>query len=338
MKWGVCELDEGRRVDVVSPASSANVGPGFDLCALALGNPSCRVSVEFAERDSLDVRGGFAVPGRVEDNKVFNVIAGMRAEYGLRGALRVSLDNSIPVGKGLGSSGASCAGAAVALNELFGLGMGKEELVRFASLGETGLSLNEIESLGGLDDAIERGLVHLDNVSASIFGGLAVVTSFRPLKVKTFAFPECELILVLPERAKPSTEFARKVLPGTIARNLEIANRRNLSGLLCGVFARDARAVIDSLEEFVVEPARSVAGLLPNYAQVRQAAIGLGFGAAVSGAGPSILIVGEKGDANVGALLARVHSIFSASGVGFDVLRTSVYEKGASVVSHGNTA
>jgi len=320
------------KVFVRAPASSANLGPGFDLCALALESPTCTVCASTSVRDELKVDGSFNPPSEMQQNKVFNVLEGMRHDFGISEKLEIIIHNAIPIGKGLGSSGACCAGVAVALDELFGLELSKERLVEYAVLGETSLKLSEINALGGARAAIEAGLVHLDNVSAAIFGGITIITSFNPLKVASLPFPDCELLLFIPNKGKPSTEFARKVLPEMVSRRLEIANRRNLAGLLLGVQSNDISAIASSLEEFIVEPARFKAGLLPNYLEVRKLAKSFGFGCAVSGAGPTILAIGEKSNERKAELVEGVKNIFAISQVGLEIIESRPSAIGARVV------
>ena len=143
-----------RRVVVEAPASCANLGPGFDVFALALDEPRDRVTaiVKPAGRFNLTVSvdRGARIPTRPQMNSAGAVTLSIVKEYGLKGNVVLEVRKGVPVGIGLGSSGASSAGAAVAIDKLFGLGMRVGELIKHAGAGENAAS----------------GATHLDNVTA----------------------------------------------------------------------------------------------------------------------------------------------------------------------------
>src|SRR5712691_8872988 len=152
----------GRKVVAVAPASSANLGPGFDVFALALERPHDRLTLS-AEKSSktealLAVRGNFAVPVSAEENAASHVALSIARDRGIRTLLRIELKKGIPVGVGLGSSAASSVAAALAVDELFELGLSQTELLGYAALGEK----------------LSSGTAHYDNVAASLLGGFSV--------------------------------------------------------------------------------------------------------------------------------------------------------------------
>ncbi|WP_231754618.1 bifunctional nuclease domain-containing protein, partial [Halapricum sp. CBA1109] len=110
---------------VRAPATSANLGSGFDVFGVALGHPADVVRVEKRDRTTIDVRGAGSdfIPEDPEENTVGAVADALDAPA------HIQIDKGIRPASGLGSSAASAAAAAVALNELYDRGKTREELV-----------------------------------------------------------------------------------------------------------------------------------------------------------------------------------------------------------------
>ena len=282
-------------IKVRCPATSANLGSGFDICGMALAQPSDLLSVELAQRDGLAASAGFPVPG-MERNVCFPVLSAIRADYGIKERVRVSIEKNIPPASGLGSSGASSAGMAFALNELFGLCMSQEQLIHYAALGEE----------------MAAGAAHTDNVAPAITGGVCVMVGGpSPVRFARFDAPEGLVIGVLrTNRTKPSTKFARSVLPDMIRRRDHHFNASRLSMLLNSLFEGDAALFVESLDDAVVEPVRSQAGILPRLAELRVLCRERGFGACASGAGPSLLVAGVEGNKNQRTLEREIMELY----------------------------
>lgn len=264
---------------VRAPASTANLGPGFDCFGLALEDPFDVVEVERSSELTVEVSGPGAesIPTRPEANT-----AGVVATEMLRGeGVHVSVEKGIRPSSGLGSSAASAAGAAVAINEEFGLGHSREELVAFAARGE----------------AASAGAPHPDNVAPSVMGGFTVV---RDGEVVCLEPPEMDLAVALPD-LELSTEESRSVLPDSVALGDAVENVASASLLVAGMAAGDASMVGRGMRDALVEPVR--AELVSGYRAVREAALGAGaLGVALSGAGPSVVAICEVGDAAASAM------------------------------------
>jgi homoserine kinase len=282
---------------VKCPATSANLGAGFDLCGLALAEPYDILSVGVAQdgADSFESSGAYPVPP-IELNVVSPVIKALRRDFSISEKIGIRLSKGIPPASGLGSSGASSAGIAVAFNELFGLGLGREQLVHYASLGE----------------ALASGSPHKDNVAPAIAGGVCVLVKDEPVRLARFDPPAGLVIGVLRTNAtKPSTEFARSVLPAMIRRRDHHFNASRLSMLLNSLFEGDAALFVESLDDAVVEPARAQAGILPRLSELRALCRERGFGACASGAGPALLVAGVEGNKNGRALEQEIMELYA---------------------------
>lgn len=252
-------------VTVRAPATSANLGCGFDVFGLALQRPADIVRVERAEETTIEVTG----VGRqyIPEEPAKNT-AGVVAEE-LDASAHIRIDKGVRPSSGLGSSAASAAGAAVALNELYDRGLTRRELVRVAAEGEAAVS----------------GEAHADNVAPSILGGFTVVTEDTITQVDA----SIPVVACLPETVV-STRDARRVVPQSVEIDELVSTVGNAATLTAGMFRDDPELVGNGLEDGSVTGSR--ASLIDGFDTVRSAALDAGAtGVAVSGAGPSILAV-----------------------------------------------
>jgi homoserine kinase len=186
---------------------------------------------------------------------------------------RIEIDKGVRPSSGLGSSAASAAGAAVALDSLYDLGLSDAELVRVAAKGEAAVS----------------GEAHADNVAPAVFGGFTIVTDDGITAVDT----TIPLVVCLPDIVV-STRDAREVIPESVDLDAVVATVGSAATLTAGMFRQDPDLVGRGLQDGVVTPAR--ADLIDGYDAVCQAARNAGAtGVTVSGAGPAVLAVCHRG-------------------------------------------
>jgi len=253
---------------VRAPATSANLGSGFDVFGVALSHPADVVRVERAERTTIEVTGAGSqfIPEDPEKNTVGAVAKALDAPA------RIKIDKGIRPASGLGSSAASAAAAAVALNELYDRGKTRKELVPIAAKGE----------------AVVSGDAHDDNVAPSILGGFTIATPSGVSQVDA----DVPLVACLPEIVV-STRDARRVVPTEASVDQLVENVGNAATLTTGMHRDDPELIGRGMEDSVVTPER--AKLIDGYSEVRQAALEAGgTGVTISGAGPAILAVCEE--------------------------------------------
>jgi homoserine kinase len=293
------------KVTVEACASSANLGPGFDVFALALDVPRDRITLgsEKASRltVSIDQVKGIRTPSLASKNGAGAVCLAIARDFGLRERISVKISKGVPIGLGMGSSGASAAAAAVGMNQLFELGMSGDDMIFYAGKGEE----------------LTSGTAHYDNVSASILGGFVVVKASERHTAISYDAPKGMCLCVttpdvkLPER---KTEFARSVLPSSVPLNMMVSTVANASLIVSG-FARGNIGMIGSgMNDRVVEWARKK--LIPGYDTVRKAGIAAGAaGVCISGAGPSMLAVVDSGKCDPRRVLEDMLGGFRSEGV-----------------------
>jgi homoserine kinase len=252
-------------VTVRAPATSANLGSGFDVFGVALERPADIVRVSKADRTTIDVTGAGSqfIPEDPDKNTVGAVADALDAPA------HIHIDKGVRPASGLGSSAASAAAAAVALNELYDRGYTREELVPVAAEGE----------------AVVSGDAHDDNVAPAILGGFTIATESGVRQVDA----SVPLVACLPDIVV-STRDARRVVPEHARVEQLVETVGNAATLTTGMHRDDPELVGEGMEDSVVTPAR--AELIDGYDTVREAALGAGAtGVTISGAGPSVLAV-----------------------------------------------
>jgi homoserine kinase len=302
----------------VLPATSANLGPAFDAAALAF-DLFLKVRARTATEFSITAAGRDPeICGRVENHLILTTYREvLQAEGKPVPAIALSLDNQIPIGKGCGSSAAArLAGIALAVH------FGRLRWTDSRIVGEA-----------------SRREHHPDNAAACWMGGLAVakMSSEGEAQVAT-VIPKGKwpLLLAVPDEAL-STEEARRVLPAEYSRADAVTNVQN-SMLLLAAFMQGRRDLLASaLEDRIHQPYR--AALCPLLPSLQKLAGKDGIlGAALSGAGPSVLIFldgkskdGKSADGHPGAdrTTGRVRAHLKAQGLKAELISTAITKLGA---------
>lgn len=256
-------------VTVRAPATSANLGSGFDVFGVALSRPADVIRVEKAAQTTIDMTGAGSefIPEDPDKNTVGAVAEALDAPA------HIEIDKGVRPASGLGSSAASAAGAAVALNELYDRGYSREELVPIAAEGE----------------AVVSGDAHDDNVAPAIMGGFTIATESGVTKVDA----DIPLVTCLPEIVV-STRDARRVVPEGMTVSQHVETVGNAAMLTTGMHRDDPELVGEGMYDSVVTPAR--ARLIDGYEEVREAALAAGAtGVTISGAGPAVIAACHEG-------------------------------------------
>jgi len=312
------------QIRVEAPASSANLGPGFDVFALALDSPRDTVRLQLGGKVSggpsvkMARVTGLGVPKSEGENGASVVCSEMAKEHGVKKEIVMELDKRVPIGMGMGSSGASAAAAAFAMNELLGLGLTTDELIFYAGKGE----------------GVTSGSRHYDNVAASILGGFVVVRGEgdRPSAVRFDPPTGLALCVATPVVSLPGrkTEYARSLLPESVSLRTMVESVGNASLMLAGFAKKDIKLIGKGMTDRVVEQARKV--MIPGFDRVRSRAMEAGAeGVCISGAGPSMLAIVDKRRGKPEKVLAAMQGAF-----GHERVKSSGYVtkvgRGASVV------
>ena len=268
------ELSPGTSVTVEVPATSANLGPGFDCFGLAL---EWRERVNLAVIDhgyQIEVSGEGAIElPRDETHLIIRAALVGLADLGVRApGLWLGCRNTIPHARGLGSSSAAIVAGLVAAAGLAGADAGQEWLLRHA---------NAIEG-------------HPDNVAAAIYGGFVLAYEGRAgvTVAQGSVDPAIGAALFIP-KVSVATEAARGLLPQTVP-HIEAAANSGRAALLVHAMASEPELLYDATCDWLHQGYREAA--MPRSYELMKSLRGRGFAAVISGAGPSVLVLGTKPD------------------------------------------
>jgi homoserine kinase len=256
----------GRRRLVRVPASSANLGPGYDALAAAL---DIQLELEVSEVGEFQVDPGADGLPAGRENLCVRAFEALHPADGLRFVIR----SDIPVGRGLGSSAAAIVAGLLAADHLYELGLDPPDVYRQAI-------------------ALEG---HPDNVAAALFGGFAVcppnpdddspATPVLPTRLEP---PQgVEGVLAIPG-VEVSTDAAREALPAEVPMADAVANIAAASHLVLGIERSDLTLISRGLSDRLHQQRR--AEIYPRSIELLNLAEQVGaIGATVSGAGPAVL-------------------------------------------------
>jgi len=259
-----------RRRTVRVPASSANLGPGFDVMGAAL---DLHMEVDVVETGEFAVHTDLKV-ARDRRNLIVRGFAALHSPD----AFEFTIRSDIPLSGGLGTSAAAIVAGLVAADSIFELG---------ADL------LAEATRLEG----------HPDNVVAALLGGFVLCSDGHAERFDPP--PDLECLLVVPEQAV-RTQKAREALPSRIPVPDAVFNIAHASLLVLGLARGDLGLVARGLGDRIHQPRR--AHLYPRWWELVQGAKNLGaLGATISGAGPTVLVWCDM--ASTGAVHQRLHEV-----------------------------
>jgi homoserine kinase len=250
------------------PATSANLGPGFDCLGLALQlYNSIKVEVDKSFRISLTGSYTEGIPAD-ESNLVWRTMCYLwsKINYPIP-AVSLTLENQIPPARGLGSSSAAIVGGLVAANGIAGSPLSKLELLQMA---------NTLEG-------------HPDNVTPALYGGvtLSIPTETGILPRVLGQAPNLKAVVLIPD-LRLKTEKARGILPSQVSRQEAVFNISH-AGLLIDAFIRQEYSLLkEGMRDMLHQNQRAV--LIPGMLETLNSALQAGaYGAALSGSGPTLI-------------------------------------------------
>jgi homoserine kinase len=299
-------------VQIQIPATSANLGPGFDSLGLALGMHD-RYVAQILDDPGLDIdisgEGADVLPRTEKNLLVKAMYRGFKFLGGEPKGVAVRALNVIPHGRGLGSSASAIVGGLMLARSLVLTGddkMSNEDLLNLAT---------EMEG-------------HPDNVAAAIFGNATIAWSedqrgknvARAVQIQVD--PRISAIAFIPEGAV-ATSKARKLLPENVSHADAVANTTRGELLIYALTSRPDLLLI-ATEDFLHQKYRQEA--MPKSFALLNKLRAAGVAAFISGAGPTVLAL-HTGDAN------EITELQRAAGSVFEVKALSICTTGAGIVA-----
>jgi homoserine kinase len=298
-----------RRVHLRVPATTANLGPGFDCLGMALHLHNELIVEVTGERLSIDIEGeGSLLLPRDQTNLIYTQVQKVFERAGRETPpVHVIAHNGIPLDRGLGSSAAAIVSGLMAGNVLCGEPCDRHELLRMAATREG----------------------HPDNVAPALLGG-AVVSILDGEQVRwcSLRMPEFQVVLFVPDFAI-STRDARRMLPALISRSDAVFNVGRAALLVASLSNGCVEHLEAALDDRLHQPYREQ--LFPGMRKLFAAAHEAGaLGSFLSGAGSTLIALCESGGERVAAAMDETATRL---GISAHTKVTSVSSEGAVVVS-----
>jgi homoserine kinase len=303
-------------VTVFAPASTGNIGPGFDVLGMALAGLGDTVHARRIPGRKVvirEIRGdGGTLPTDARKNTAGIAAAKVLKLLTVDAGVELILEKNIP-GNGLGSSAASAIAGGFGVNALFGGRLSKADLLLPCAAAEASVS----------------GGYFLDNAAASLFGGVNV-TNPETREVISLGGLQGAVIVVATPRYQLLTARSRQVVPRRVPLSSMIANCSRACAIVAGVAQQNVGLFGRSIVDVVVEPAR--ARLIPGFLAVKRAALRAGaLGCSISGAGSSVFAVTTDQDtgARIGDAMKRA---FARSRLDSVITVTTIDPEGARIL------
>ncbi len=285
-------------VRIHAPATTSNLGAGFDIFGLALNEPFD--TIEGRKIDSgiviseVSGPGSDSIPTDPEKNSVGIAAAEVLRRTGADFGIEIKIKKGIRPGSGIGSSGASAAGGAYLAHVLTGEKLTPTEVVLCAAHAEN----------------VTSGGFHADNVAPCILGGFTIIRSYEPFEVISIRPPEDLGIVIAMPDVVVFTADSRKVLPAEVSVRDLVFHVGNASSMVHGMEIGDVDLIGRSVKDAVFEPARTP--LVPYLKDAEKAAMAEGAKASfLGGSGPCIISFFKKSEKNGERIAAAVKKVYN---------------------------
>src|SRR5205823_2140822 len=190
-------------------------------------------------------------------------------------------------------------------------------------------SLLELLQFAMAGEVVASGTPHVDNIAASLYGGLVLTVGIDHPRVKQIPVPSAIRAVIVHPHMFLSTSQARAILRGSVQMSDFVWQTANLAGFISGCYTDDLDMICASLEDVVIEPQRQA--LIPGFQDVRRAAMEAGaLGCSISGAGPTTFAWARE--SNAAAVRDAMRSEFERKSIQLDEWIVSVESAGARVI------
>jgi homoserine kinase len=290
-------------IRISAPATTSNIGPGYDVFGLALREPRDIIEARRIDRgvviSGITGNGSGSIPADPERNSAAIAAAEVLSRCGADFGIEMRIEKGIRPGSGIGSSGASAAGGAYAANLLCGGGLSEQEVVLCAAHAED----------------VTSGGLHADNVAPCIMGGFTVIRSYEPFEVISIRPPaDLGVVLALPD-VTVYTADSRKVVPREVTMRDLTYQVGNASALVYAMVTGDLGLIGRSVKDIIVEPART--HLVPLLKQAEATAMSHGaLTSFLGGSGPCVITFYDESTHDGGIIAAAISDLYADNDMG----------------------
>jgi homoserine kinase len=304
------------QVTIYSPATVANIVCGFDVLGMCLEQPFDVMHLKLLAEKKIIISetNGHGLPLDPTQNTAGAPLLAILEDIPDAIGFEICIEKNIKPGSGIGSSAASAAGAVVGANHLLGNPFSKEDMVRYAMFGEK----------------VASGIKHADNIAPCIYGGVTLIRSIFPLDIVPISSPPLHVTVVHPQ-IEVRTADARQILRKEVLLKDAIRQWGNIAGLVAGFIKGDYELIGRSLEDFIIEPVRSM--LIPGFEEVKNQCKQAGaLGGGISGSGPSIFMLSTS-ESIATDVEGAMQNIYSKMDLPFHTYVTKINSSGVRIVS-----
>lgn len=264
-----------KTIRLKSPATTANVGPGYDIFAMALGEPYDEFTITLNDSKNINIKiigESQNIPLSLNDNTAGLAILELFKRKNIKQGLTFEINKKMPSGGGLGTTGASAAAAIFGLNKLLNLNLEDNELVDIARYGEIA----------------SGGSPHADNVAAALLGGFVLIKNYHPIEVIKLEMPEFPIVLAVIRKSQRTT---RGFITYEIGQEKLKEQMACCSSVIHAIHTKDIATFGKAISvDHIAEPVRGA--VIPEYIETKSKLIKAGaYGCNISGGGSSIFCV-----------------------------------------------
>ncbi len=262
-----------KNIKIHAPATSANVGPGYDIFALALHEPydEFEILLNDSSKITIEIENNIQnIPIEVKDNSAGLATLELFKKKNIEHGVHIKILKRMTSGGGLGTTGASAAGLIFGLNKLLDLNLSANEMIDYARKGEIA----------------SGGSPHADNVAAALLGGFILVKSYNPIDVLKLDLPDVPVVLAAIKKSQRTTrgfityEIGQEKLKEQMAR---------CSRVIHAIHTKDIKEFGKAISvDYIHEPVRGAA--IPRYWDIKKKILNAGaYGCTISGGGSSVI-------------------------------------------------
>ena len=305
------------KITISVPSSVANVSCGFDVLGFCLEKPCDEMTVEIKKNQGVDIQiiNEKSIPTNPKDNVCGAVAFAMIKKLNFKYGFKIKIIKNIKPGSGIGSSAASAAGTAFAINQLTGNIFSKLDLVKYAMYGEE----------------IASGAKHADNLSPVIFGGFTLVRSLKPLDIIPLPSLKELYVIITHPLIELKTKDARLIIDKKINLEKAIQQWGNLAGFIASLYTKNYRLLSKSIKDVIIEPQRLK--LIPNFNEIVDAANSKNvLGSGISGSGPSIFSI-CRGKKKAELVLDTIKKITDKKNIRYNLILSKINTDGIKIMN-----
>jgi len=264
-----------KKIRLTAPATIANVGPGYDIFAMALENPQdeFEISLNDSGKITIEIENNTEnIPLDVNKNTAGLAILEFRQKFNLSVGVDVKIFKKIHSGGGMGTTGASASASVFGLNKLLKMNLTSNEMINIAQMGEIA----------------SGGSPHADNVAAAMLGGFTLVRNYNPIEIIKLDLPSFPIVFAAIRKSERTTRGKISYQIGEEKLKEQIAY---CSRVIHAIHIKDIDEFGAAISvDHIAEPVRAVP--IPNYFEAKRKILEAGaFGCNVSGGGSSVFAV-----------------------------------------------